>query len=497
MRLALLSLTVLVSACTPGGRAPAAPPVPCGISGASPIPIGASLSLEGHVSCAPLQLLIAGIDGDAATGAKAFHAKYYEGRPKAPPVQDLIDEFAQLRYDSGGFVPRHIIDEPTCTVMAQRRADGLWAKLRVELTADGTRELFEPAMPEGADAPPPRDDADLGERVAALADSLAARDRFSGTIVMIHHGKTLLARAWGLASRGWNAPNRLDTRFNLGSMNKMFTAVSILQLVERGKLSLDDVVGKSLPQWPNADVREKVTVRMLLTHSSGLGSFFNDEFERRKLHIRAVADYFPTFSAQPLDFAPGARFSYSNAGFIVLGAIVERASGEDYFEYVRRHVYAPAGMTNSDSYDLSEDVPNLAVGYTHMDPEGKPDWTRWRNNVFLHVVKGGPAGGGYSTSPDLVRFAEALAGGKLLRPETFRQMSAKQIAGREAGYGFGMGRREARGTIFVGHAGGFAGINSDLTFSQDGQWIFAVMSNTDFGANDVGQYIRDLVTRRQ
>jgi CubicO group peptidase (beta-lactamase class C family) len=438
---------------------------------------------------------LSGIDGDITNGAKAFHAKYYEGRPKAPPLRDVVDEFEQIRYDSGGFVPRRIVDEATCAVVAQRRVDGLWVTLRVEITPDGTHEMFEPAMPEGNDALPPRDDADFAQRAAAVFDALAARDRFAGTVVIVHDGKTILARAWGLANRAWSAPNQLDTKFNLGSMNKMFTAVSILQLVERGKVSLDDSVGKWLPDWPNAEVREKVTVRMLLTHSSGLGSYWNEEFERRKLHIRAVADYFPTFAKEPLQFAPGAHFGYSNAGFIVLGAIVEKAAGEDYFEYVRRHVYAPSGMSNSDSYDLSEEVPQLALGYTHADAEG--NWTnRWHNNLFLHVVKGGPAGGGYSTSSDLVRFAQALVAGKLLRPATFQQMSAKQIAGRDAGYGFGMGRRDARGTIFVGHAGGFAGVNSELDFTPDGRWIFAVMSNVDFGADMVAHHLRDLATRR-
>ncbi len=504
MRLTVLPLLVLLaslSACGPKLCGPSSQ-VASQAQLAPPITIGAPVSLDGHPTCAMLQAWLAAVDGDA--GAKALYAQYYAGRADVPPAVDVLADFSLLRYQSGGFVPRRIIDEATCAVMAQRRVDGLWTNVRVGPVLDSPLNAASPAVPEAEDAPVPRNDAERVAKIAALADWLMARDRFSGSIVVVHRGATILARSWGLASRAYGVPNRVDTKFNLGSMNKMFTAVSILQLVEQHKVSLDDKAGKWLPDWPNADVRDKVTVRMLLTHSSGLGSYWNEEFERRKVHIRAVADYFPTFASQPLQFPPGARFSYSNAGFIVLGAIVEKVSGEDYFNYVRRHVYAPAGMTDSDCYDPWEDVPNLAVGYTRADPDGKLDFSRWHNNLFF-ITKGGPAGGGYSTSPDLVRFAAALLGGKLLRPATFATMSGKQIdvpigpmavrSLRNAGYGFGMGRSKVRGTLFIGHSGGAPGINSMLNMSEDGQWILAVMTNGEEGANDLGQYIRDLITR--
>ena len=479
----------VVGACSSGP--PPRPPV------AAPVAIGPAVSLVGDPACEAVAAFLAAVDGDDAA-ARAFHAKYIQGAPDAPPVDGAAPFFAGLRDDTGGFVPRRIVEPATCRVLAQRRADGLWSEIALSV-ADGHVVDFAlgPGLPAAADAPPPRDDEELARQLIAVADRRAASGRFSGSVVVSHRGKVVLARAWGLASRAYGVANRPDTRFNLGSMNKMFTAVSVLQLVEQGKVSLDDTVGKWLTDWPNADVRDKVTIRMLLTHSSGLGSYWNDEFERRKLGIRAVADYFPTFAEEPLQFAPGARFGYSNAGFIVLGAIVEKASGQDYFDYVRQHVYAPAGMNHTDCYDLADDIPDLAIGYTHQGPRER-DPRRWFNNLFLHVVKGGPAGGGYSTGPDLVRFAGALRGGVLLRPESLAMMSAKQIATEDpagAGYGFGMQRWDVRGHLAFGHTGGFPGIDASLAIVPDGDWVIAVLSNQDLGGMAIAGFARDLVTR--
>ena len=159
-------------------------------------------------------------------------------------------------------------------------------------------------------------------------------------------------------------PNRLDTKFNLGSMNKMFTAVCIAQLVEQGKLAYDDKIDKYLSDYPNSDAARKVTIHHLLTHTSGLGDFFNDKWRAKQFRVKKVREYFPFFAEEKLKFEPGSKWSYSNAGFMVLGAIVEQVAGQDYFEYVREHVYKPAGMVNTDAFELDHDVPNLAIGYT-------------------------------------------------------------------------------------------------------------------------------------
>jgi CubicO group peptidase (beta-lactamase class C family) len=340
-----------------------------------------------------------------------------------------------------------------------------------------------------------RRDADIVRELEVHADALARDGRFSGALAIAKDGEPRLQRAWGLASRAWNVQNRPDTRFNLGSMNKMFTAVAIGQLLERGKLSLDDKVGTFLPAFDNADVRNKVTIRHLLTHTSGLGSFFNDEFETRKLHIREVRDYLPIIAHETLAFEPGERASYSNSGFILLGAIVEVASGENYFDYIRDHIYRPAGMHDTDCFDLASDPPNVATGYTHTDPDGKPDRSgRWWSNLFLHVVRGGPAGGGYATAPDVLRFAAALRRGVLLKPATLDQFTTGKVdLGPGQRYGYGFGDATLNGHRIVGHSGGFPGISANLDMFWNDGWVVVVMSNMDAGAMALVKKARELI----
>jgi len=291
-------------------------------------------------------------------------------------------------------------------------------------------------------------------------------------------------------------PNKVDTKFNLGSMNKMFTAVAIAQLAERGKLAFTDPIGAHLPDYPE-EVAAIVTIHHLLTHTSGLGSYWNERFEATKARVRTVQDYLTLFIDEPLAFTPGERFQYSNAGFIVLGAIVERASGQDYFDYVREHVYAPAHMPDTDAYELDRDVPNLAVGYTHQRIDGKIEPGEWRNNLFLHAVKGGPAGGGYSTVEDLLHFATALRRNELLTPAfTDLVMTGRVDTDIAPGirYGYGFADAMLKGLRVVGHNGGFPGINAHLDIYPDLGYTVVVLANYDPPiAFQVVDKVRDLI----
>ncbi|MGC4042808.1 MAG: serine hydrolase domain-containing protein [Armatimonas sp.] len=207
----------------------------------------------------------------------------------------------------------------------------------------------------------------VAEYLDAYLKPLVEADAFSGSVLVAKDGKVVYRKAFGLASRAWNAKNQPDTKFNLGSMNKMLTSVAIAQLMEQGKLNWDDNLGKFLPDWPNKDAQQKVKLSHLLTHTSGMGDYFNDDFAKASRdRFRAVADYIPLYADKPLAFEPGSRFSYSNGGFMTLGAVLEKVSGKDYFTYIRENIYKPAGMKNSDSYDLDEDTPNLATGYSYM-----------------------------------------------------------------------------------------------------------------------------------
>ena len=343
-----------------------------------------------------------------------------------------------------------------------------------------------------------RTDAEIAREIDALVAESARDGRFSGAVLLARNGKPFLQIATGKASIRYDAPNRIDTKFNLGSMNKMFTAVAIAQLAEEGKLAFDDKVGKHLPDYPNAAVRDKVTLHHLLTHSSGMGSYWNAKYDATWHKVFTVDDFLKTFVDEPLAFEPGARFQYSNSGFIVLGKIIEKISGMSYYDYVREKIYQPAGMTNTDSYEMDKEVPNLATGYTNNNPlTDRADGVQ-RNNHFQHSIKGGPAGGGFSTVQDLLRFDQALRSGKLLGKKFVETLLTGRIAmgggGMQYGYGFGVQTLPSSKRV-VGHNGGAPGINGWLDmYWEDGATV-AVLCNLDRCAQPIVQRAKQLLTQ--
>ncbi len=310
--------------------------------------------------------------------------------------------------------------------------------------------------------------------VRALADSLARADRFAGVVLLAHGDRVILHEAWGLASQSYQVPNRPDTKFNLGSINKLFTTVAIRQLEERGHLTLDDPVSRHLPDFPQP-AADRITIRHLLRHESGLGDFFGPAyFDSSKERFRSPRDFFPLFTGQPLLFDPGTSRRYSNAGFIVLGAIIEAASGQGYFDYVREHVYRPAGMTDSDHFDWARPVPNRAIGYTARGPDGPYADGRRETLRALAPRGGASAGGGLATAEDLLRFVRALRDGRLLGPEATR----RQWQGGDWGV-----------------AGGAPGCNALLEVMEPfGDYVLIVLANYDPPiAEEIGQQFRRLV----
>jgi CubicO group peptidase (beta-lactamase class C family) len=324
-------------------------------------------------------------------------------------------------------------------------------------------------------------DAQIVQDLKNNLDRLVREDRFSGAVLLAKNGTILFTHAYGFADHAFNVPNRVDTKFNLGSMGKMFTGVAILQLVEQGKLSLDDVLIKDLADYPNKEVANKITIYQLLTHTSGLGDFFGKEFADSSMEkFQTLESLLPLFVDKPLLFEPGSKWSYSNAGFIVLGLVIQHVSGQSYYDYVREHIFAPAGMTNTDNYRTDADIPNLAIGYTKMgEAQGQPR----RLNVLM-LQRGGSAGGGYSTVEDLAKFVQALDGNKLLTKQyKDMDMSGKVPTGRPGGpkYAFGMEEQFVNGVRIVGHGGGGPGINSNLDMYPDLGYTVAIMTNYDPG----------------
>ncbi len=326
--------------------------------------------------------------------------------------------------------------------------------------------------------------------IATLLERTCARDIFSGTVLLAHGEEVLFTHACGEASKRFHVPNDLQTKFNLGSMNKMFTSVAVMQLVEEGIVSVDDPISQYVDEsWLPRDVTDRITVHHLLSHTSGLGSYFNDTYwnSSRALY-RALDDYKPLIRDERPAFDPGTGWRYSNTGMFLLGVVIESATGQDYFEYIREHIYQPAGMEHSDSYEMDAPVENLAIGY---DPVPDSPW-RYENNLFKHVIKGGPAGGGFSTVGDLHRFALALLSGALLSEES-RGLLWTDHAGE--GYGYGFGIEEGPNGKVVGHGGGFPGINANLDIMLDRGYVVAVMANYGQAANPVASRIAALIAR--
>jgi CubicO group peptidase (beta-lactamase class C family) len=330
----------------------------------------------------------------------------------------------------------------------------------------------------------------LIEEIKALLQRLCEQDLFSGTVLISKGEEILLSHACGEASMRFHVPNNIDTKFNLGSMNKMFTSTAIVRLVEKSILAYDDPLSKYIDEtWLPEEIASKITIHHLLSHTSGLGSYFNETYVKSSKQLfRDLDDYKPLIKDEKPAFEPGKRFRYSNTGMFLLGVVIESATGENYFDHIHRNIYKPAGMTNSDCYEMDFPVENLAIGYhpTPKSPYG------WENNLYKHVIKGGPAGGGFSTVKDLHKFALALLAGKFVSKKSLDLMWTDH-AGSNYGYGFSV--EDGSNGKVVGHGGGFPGINSNLDIFVDKGYIAAVMSNYSNAASPVARKISTLLSR--
>lgn len=249
-------------------------------------------------------------------------------------------------------------------------------------------------------------DADRSAALDALFAALAQGDLFSGAVEVARDGKPVYRKAFGLASREWNAPNRPDTLFNIGSIDKTFTQLAIKLLEKDRALSLDDTIAKALPDYTGAG-RDRITIRQLLNHTAGMGDIFNDNWRKMpRNRLRALADYRPLFENEPLQSEPGAKQSYSNAGYVLLGLIVEKTSGKPYETFVKERVFDPLGMKNTGFPESDAIVPNRATGYMRRAPDAPAK--ELRSNIHQLPGKPSSAGGGESTAADLVLFADSM-----------------------------------------------------------------------------------------
>jgi D-alanyl-D-alanine carboxypeptidase len=390
-----------------------------------------------------------------------------------------LDEDLRFHAQTGGFVLLSIDSGDKLSIratMKERNSDTkarLEFRVREENPERVARASLRVIMPESNEPPPARlSETEALKALDSEAAARAERGEFAGAVLVARHGKVLFEKGYGLADREKKLANTTATRFRLGSMNKMFTAVATLQLVSRGKAGLDDPIAKHWPDYPNQELARKVTIRHLLSHTGGTGDIFGPEFTKHRLELKALADYAKLYGERGLKYEPGSRWQYSNYGFLLLGLLIEKISGQSYYEYVEKHIFQPAGMSSTNSLPENVEVPGRAVGYLKRGSEWVPnnDTLPWR---------GTSAGGGYSTVGDLFRFAEALRSGKLLPKELAQQAASVQFKDPDApsglGYGFGF---FVRGDSF-GHGGGAPGMNGELRIFPDSGVVIAVLSNLD------------------
>lgn len=353
-----------------------------------------------------------------------------------------------------------------------------------------------PADATGSEAPP-LSAADAIAEFDRVVARLADDGRFSGALLLARDGRPVLRHAHGEADRAFHAPNRPETLFSLASTSKMFTAVAIARLVEAGRLGWDDTVAQHLDGWLAPEIASRVTVRQLLTHTSGLGDYLDQVFDGETLRLFPdVASYKPLCAKAEIAGAPGSEFRYSNLGYVVLGAIIEKASGRDYYDFVRDEVFARAGMTRTAWHENDAVVADRAVGHCRAREIGR-DGDGWYTNALVHGLRGTPAGGAYSNVDDLLAFANALTSHRLVGAATTDSLLAPRIAtpmGGDYGYGFLIERGRA-GARNVGHAGGFPGVGASLRISLDSGWTLVVLSNLTDGASEVVETWRGLAAR--
>ncbi len=397
------------------------------------------------------------------------------------PEEHKVEGILGFRQQTGGFDLKKIEESNTTklTGLVQERDSDQFARFTMEVEAAApyhVTHLDIRAIGRPAEFALPR--LSQSDLVAALRTKLekdSAADKFSGAALLAKDGKPIFTGAYGMADREKKIPNTLNTKFRIGSMNKMFTAVSILQLVQAGKISLSDPVGKYLTDYPNKDIATKVTIQQLLTHTGGTGDFFGPQFDAHRLELKTLQDYLKLYGERAPEFEPGSRWEYSNYGFLMLGVVVERVSGKNYYDYVSENIYKPAGMASTGSFPEDQIVPDRSIGYTQFGGAAL------RPNTDTLPYRGTSAGGGYCTVEDFLRFANALTNHKLLNQQNTELLTTGKVdtpRGDKYAFGF-MDNGAGTAMRHFGHGGGAPGMNGDLQIFPQTGYVIVVLSNLD------------------
>jgi len=308
------------------------------------------------------------------------------------------------------------------------------------------------------------------DRMDQVIRASADQDAFSGSVLVARNGEVLLDRGYGLANREWGVANAGDTRFRLASVSKQFTAAAVMILKERGLVDLDAPVKTWLSDAPAA--WDGVTARRLLNHTAGLPDFTRlDGYEALKTQATTVEALIARFRDRPLDFQPGEKFAYSNSGYILLTAVIEKASGQTYADFVRENLFQPLGMSDSGYDDHAFVLAHRASGYTPTD-----DGVANADYVDMSVPQG--AGGLYSTTRDLLKWELGLFGGRVLQSSSLTEL----ITPGRGDYALGLEVKTDGADTIVSHSGGIEGFNTYLAHDLSKGMTVVVLGNLNGAA---------------
>lgn len=337
----------------------------------------------------------------------------------------------------------------------------------------------------------------LEESLRSVVDCYAKDGGFAGSALVAVNGRIVMEDSWGLANRTWDVPNSAQTRYRIGSMTKAFTASVVMRLVQEGRLRLDDSLGDFIDGLPPGTARA-VTIRHLLTHTSGLQVFYRiPDFDRVWLYESpSLEDLVRTVARHPLEFEPGSRYAYRNIGYIALGVVVESVSGRPFEDELRRTVIRPAGLNDTDLEDGGEIVPNLAQGYAGSDGA-------WRKGSVIDPDLLFTAGGIHATARDVLGFILALTEGRILTEDMLKQMWKPRVPesddpddGRAYGFGWHLDRLRLPGVAtrldIIEHGGDVTSFESLLTIVPAIDAVIVLLHN--HGEMDQDDIRNELIT---
>lgn len=315
--------------------------------------------------------------------------------------------------------------------------------------------------------------ADPQARMRQIIASYVDDKSFMGTVLVVKDGKTLINSGYGSADLEWNVPDSPATKFRLGSITKQFTAASILLLQERGKLNINDPVSKYMPDAPEA--WSKITIYNVLTHTSGIPSFTGfPDYRTTEWKDTTPAELVARFRDKPLEFEPGTKFNYSNSGYVLLGYLIEKISGQTYADFLQQNILTPLGMKDTGIDSNAAILLQRAQGY-RRSPRGI------EHDGYISMTIPFSAGALYSTTGDLLKWEQGLFGGKVLKPESLAKMTTPF----KDGYGCGLFIRTVDGHKLITHGGGIEGFNTSLNYYPDDKLTVIVLGNLTGGAPDM------------